>query len=97
MQTDLLNRTGHHNYSVDLTCDTMTRPVTPASELSTLGNTLTSNPLYVVNYSNTRPDKNVNISRERMNALYQEPQDMVSNRGDGLYDSCQPPSQPVLQ
>ena len=101
MQTDLANRTGQHNYTVDISGDVFPAPVSgpatpaPASE---------HNPLYVVNYS--KPDKNVNITREKLNNLgpggdgrheepdlYQEPRD-VTRPGGGcldLYDDLPPP------
>ena len=99
METDLANRTGHHNYSVDMNNDTMTRPMTPATELNSLAN----NPLYVVNYNNTRPDKTVNITRERLSrgnvhncgdSVYQEPRDILFS--ESPYDPC-PPPKPVLK
>ena len=91
MKADLTNRTGHHNYTIDINSDTLTAPV---SEFN--NEALVNNPLYVVNYNQT--DKNVNIARQKINDsnrdilgslrkakngesenIYQEPQDSVKD------------------
>ena len=92
MKTDLDNRTGHHNYTVDINSETLTPPV---SEFN--NEALVNNPLYVVNYNQT--DKNVNITRQKINDstrdilgslskarkaetenIYQEPRDAVTEQ-----------------
>ena len=97
MKTDLDNRTGHHNYTVDINSETLTPPV---SEFN--NEALVNNPLYVVNYNQT--DKNVNITRQKINDstrdilgslskaknaetenIYQEPRDSVTEQDVGNY------------
>ena len=82
METDLANRTGQHNYTVDLGSEVFPPPVSPTADTS-----MANNPLYVVNFNNTKPEKNINITRERLsprnedgNNIYQEPIDLLSER-----------------
>ena len=82
METDLANRTGQHNYTVDLGSEVFPPPVSPTPDTS-----MANNPLYVVNFNNSKPEKNINITRERLsprnedgNNIYQEPIDLLSGR-----------------
>ena len=81
MKTDLANRTGQHNYTVDLGPEEFPPPVSPASVSGAA-----HNPMYVVNFNNRKPEKNVNITRERLNPrcrdsdnIYQEPGDLLGS------------------
>ena len=82
MQTDLTNRTGQHNYTVDLGSEVFPPAVSPTQDTG-----MANNPLYVVNFNNTKPEKNINITRERLSPrseggdnIYQEPIDLLSGR-----------------
>ena len=59
MRTDLANRTGHHNYTVDVDSPVSPPPVSAPDPL-----TLGDDQLFVVNYS--KQDKTVNISQDRL-------------------------------
>ena len=80
METDLANRAGQHNYTVDLDSEVLSQPI--SSTPDTTGTA--TNPLYVVNFNNSKPEKNINITRERLSPrnrgsdnIYQEPIDLL--------------------
>lgn len=100
MKKDLANRTGHQNPGLDDDNIFTPEPLTPISQLhipefpSVENNQISfsrpsidmaNNPLYIVNYS--KPEKNVNIAREKQNNAtnedmddgYQVPADLKSN------------------
>ena len=91
MKTDLANRTGQHNYTIDLNSEVLSSSAdpTPTPQAST-AHAMANNPLYVVNYS--KPDKVVNITRDKFNLeknasvasenVYQEPADAWGNVRD---------------
>ena len=79
METDLANRTGQHNYTVDLDSEVFPPPISAIPDTGTA-----TNPLYVVNFNNSKPEKNINITRERLSPrnesgenIYQEPIDLL--------------------
>ena len=74
MRTDLANRTGQENYTVDINSDPLSSPVEDFTN-----QTIANNPLYVVNYSPNKTDKNVNITRQKINASNRDIQNVRDN------------------
>ena len=61
MKMDLSNRTGQHNYTVDMNNDSITASVSDFNN-----ETIANNPMYVVNYNPGKLDKTINITRQKL-------------------------------
>ena len=89
MKTEMANRTGQHNYSSDSSEVNNQPSLATSSSPEFNPETIANNPMYVVNFSPSNPDKCINITRQNIGLskipiretenVYQEPSDCLKH------------------